>query len=184
MFFLGRFEDSSRQLEQGIAWDEATAAASERRAHVLLHAESPGVICRLHLSCIHWLLGFPDRALATVEAGLALAEALAHPLSLAFSLVYAAIIHLWRKESQMAQTRAEAAVSEARRYSLAQFLAMGTMCRGAALVHLGRPEEGLAELHAGLADFHRTNSKTFDPMWLGFTAEAQATRNSRAPSVS
>ena len=45
-----------------------------------------------------WFLGFPDRALATVEAGLALADRLAHPYSLAFALTWAAMLHAVRRE--------------------------------------------------------------------------------------
>jgi predicted ATPase len=62
----------------------------------------------------------------------------------------------------------------AREHSIPQWLPMGRMCRGAALARLGEVAEGIAELHAGLADWNRIGSRVFDPMWLGWTAEAHA----------
>jgi class 3 adenylate cyclase/predicted ATPase len=172
LFFFGRFNDAREQLDQGITFDEAAAAMGDRRTHILLYADVPGVVCRLHLSCTRWQHGFPDRALPMVDAALALSQSLSHSPSVAFSLNFAAIIHCWRREFDAARQQAEAAIAVARKYSFPQWLAMGTMCRGFALANLGQPQEGLMELHTGLAGWHGTGARLYDTMWLGFTAEA------------
>jgi class 3 adenylate cyclase/predicted ATPase len=172
-FFLGRFSEAREQLDQAISFDEA-AASGNRRAYISLYADSPGVIGRLHLSCIQWLLGFPERAVATLEAGLALSEALATPSFHALALTFSAIVRQWRQEFQAARRQAEAAITVAREHGLSARLAIGTICRGVALAHLGQHEEGIAEVHAGFACWHGTGARLYDPMWHCFTAEAHA----------
>ena len=46
------------------------------------------------------------------------------------------------------------------------------MCRGFALVGLGRREEGIALLRAGLADWTGIGARLMGPQWLGFIADA------------
>ena len=47
----------------------------------------------------NWLLGYPDTALARVNDGLALAERVNHPFSLALARVHASILHQLRRDS-------------------------------------------------------------------------------------
>ena len=68
LFFLGRFADAAAALDEGIAIDDAVAAW-EDPAHLLLYTERAGVVCRLYSAWALWFLGFPDRALETIEAG-------------------------------------------------------------------------------------------------------------------
>jgi predicted ATPase len=140
----------------------------------LLYAERPGLVCRLFLAWRQWLLGYPDRALAMIDAAVALGNGLSHAPSLAYALNFAAVLRYWRREFEAARRQAEAALAVAREHSIAQWLAFGTMGRGAALAHLGQHEEAMAELHAGFAAWHRTGARLCDSMWLGFTAEAHA----------
>jgi hypothetical protein len=69
LFFLGRFADATAALDDGSAIDDAVAAW-EDPAHLLISAERAGVVCRLYSAWALWFLGFPDRALHRVEAGL------------------------------------------------------------------------------------------------------------------
>ncbi|HYI81984.1 MAG TPA: AAA family ATPase, partial [Acetobacteraceae bacterium] len=174
LFFFGRFDDARVQLDQAIALDEAAAAPRERRARILFYTEQPGVVGRIYLAWNRWLTGHPDRALATIEPALTLSHSLSHLHSLAFSLISAAVVHIWRREFEAARRRAEAAIAVAREHGLAHFAAMAALCRGVALARLGQPEEGIADLHAGLAEHHETSARLVDSMWLGFIAEAHA----------
>ena len=58
-----------------------------------------------------WLLGYPDQAVASIQAALALAQQLAHPLSLTMALHWAAVLHHLRREVSLTQARAEAAMT-------------------------------------------------------------------------
>jgi predicted ATPase len=112
--------------------------------------------------------------LERVEAGLALSRRLAHANSLAFALNFAAVLHSLRREFDAARGRAEATVDLAGEHPLPQWLAEAVICRGFALVGLGRQAEGIAQLRAGLADWNGAGCRLFDTQWLGFLAEAHA----------
>ena len=171
LFYFGRFADAASELNQGIAIDDAVAAW-EDPAHLLLYTERAGVMCRLYLAWTLWFLGFPAKALKTMEAGLALSQRLSHAYSLAFAQNYAAFLHCFRREFAAAHRRAEATVDLAREHRLPQWLAQTSICQGFALVGLGQPEQGIAELRAGLAAWTATGSRVLGAQWLGLLAEA------------
>jgi tetratricopeptide (TPR) repeat protein len=173
LFFLGRFADAAQELDQGFAIDD-TVAAWEDPAHLLLYTERAGVVCRLYSGWTLWFLGFPDGALERIETGLALGQRLAHANSLAFALIFSALLHTFRREFDLAQGRAEAAIDIASKHRLPQWLAQATICRGFALVGLGQQVEGIAQLRRGLAAWNRTGCRLFDTQWLGFIADAHA----------
>jgi predicted ATPase len=171
LFLLGRFGDAASVLNEGIAIDDMVAAR-EDPAQLLLYAERAGVVCRLYSAWVLWYLGFPDRAVEMVEAGLALGQRLAQAHSLAIALSFAAILHNLRREFDAAHRRAGAAINLASEHQLPEWLAEATMCRGFALVGLGQQLEGLAQLRTGLSASNDIGAHLLDSMWLGFIAEA------------
>jgi len=171
LFSLGRFADATAPLDEGIAIDDAVAAWDDP-AHLRLCTERAGVPCRLFSARVLRFLGFPDRALATVEAGLALADRLAHPYSLAFALSWAAMLHAFRREFEAALRRSYAAIGLAREHRIPAWRAQATMSRGFALVGLGRCDEGIADLRTSLADWNGIGARFMETQWLGLTAEA------------
>jgi predicted ATPase len=91
---------------------------------------------------------------------------------LAFALNFAAALHSFRREFVEMRGRAEAAIEIASERRLPVWLASGIICRGFALVGLGRQAEGIAQLRTGLADWNGTGAGLLDTQWLGFLAEA------------
>jgi class 3 adenylate cyclase/predicted ATPase len=172
LFLLGRFSDALAELSEGIAVDDAVAGWEEHRTDLLLHTERAGAVCRLYSGWSLWFLGFPDRALDQIEAGLALSLRLAHPHSLAFALSWAAFLHDLRGEFERARRRADAAFDLAREHHLPHWRELAAMCRGFALAGLGREAEGISQLHAGLAAWNDMGSHVLDTQWLGSLAEA------------
>jgi predicted ATPase len=171
LFSLGRFADAAAALDEGIAIDDAVAAWDDP-VHLRLYTERAGVACRLFSARTLWFLGFPDRALATVEAGLALADRLAHAYSLAFALTWAAVLHGFRREFAAALRRADAAIDLAREHRMPLWRAQATMCRGFALVGQGLCAEGITDLQTGLADWNGIGARFMETQWLGLLAEA------------
>jgi class 3 adenylate cyclase/predicted ATPase/DNA-binding CsgD family transcriptional regulator len=169
LFYLGRFADAAAALSEGSAIDDAVAAW-EDPAHLLLYTERAGVVCRLYSAWTLWYLGHPDRALQTVEAGLALSQHLAHAHSHAFAQNFATLLHGLRREFAAARMRAEAMIELAHEHP--QWFAEANICRGFALAGLGQHEEGIAQLRAGLAAWNAVGGRLFDTQWLGFLAEA------------
>lgn len=75
-------------LKQGLALYDPERHASQA---LLYGGHDAGVCCRFHLSSTQWVLGYPDRAAATMRDALGLAERLAQPTTLALTLAFAAI---------------------------------------------------------------------------------------------
>jgi predicted ATPase len=177
LFFLGRFRDATTVLDEGIAIDDAVAGWEEHRSDLVLYTERASMAGRLYSGWALWFLGFPDRAVGTMDAGFALAQRLAHANSLAFALTRVALLHNLRREFVTAQRQAGAAIDIARQHHMAEWLAQATMCRGFALVGLGQQAEGIAQLRAGLADWNAVGNRLLNPQWLGYIAEAHLRAN-------
>jgi class 3 adenylate cyclase/predicted ATPase len=171
LFLLGRFGDAAAALDEGIAIDDAVAAW-EDQDHLLLYTERAGVVCRLYSAWTLWSLGYPDRGLKRLETALALGQRLAHANSLAFTQNFASLLHCFRREFDAARTQAEATIALARDHPLPQWLAEAIICRGFALVGLGQPLDGIAQIRTGLIGWNETGCHLFDAQWLGFLAEA------------
>jgi hypothetical protein len=121
------------------------------RSHRLLFGgHDPGVCARSFGAQAAWALGYPDKGLAFGCEALALAELIAHPLSLEDALLWDAILHLDRGEPETAQQRLEAAETLVAEQRLG-FIVEPMFLRGAALSVQGAFEEAAACLREGLA---------------------------------
>ena len=74
------------------------------------YGQDPGASTLAYLSWTEWYLGFPERALHRGDQALALAQAVGHPLTHAFVLLYLAMSHVLRREWSAARSRAETAI--------------------------------------------------------------------------
>jgi predicted ATPase len=119
-----------------------------------------------------WSLGFPAQALQHSQTACTLAEKVAHPLSLANALVWAAMVHQCRREAPAVHERAAAAMTLATAQGFASWVARGTALHGWALAMQGQSEAGLAAIRQGLAADLATGSTLFQPYFLGLLAEA------------
>ena len=82
-----------------------------------------------------------------------LAQQIAHPLSLALALIWAAVVHHLRREVPLIQAHAEAATTIATDQGFPQQLAQAMSLRGWVLVACGQGEEGIAQIHHSLAAY-------------------------------
>ena len=120
-------------------------------SHRLLYGgHDPGVCaCKVGAKG-HWLLGFPDKALALDSETLALAERIAHPFSLLDALLFSIMFRLDRGEPALALRQLEAAEALAAEQRLG-FNFEPRFLHGAILSAQGAFEEGSACLRDGLA---------------------------------
>jgi predicted ATPase/class 3 adenylate cyclase len=145
------------------------------RTHAGLYSgHDPGVCCRMLAAQSLWLLGYPDQAVASIQAALALAQQLAHPVSLTQALYRAAMLHHQRREAPLTQTRAEAAMTIATEQGFPQLLAQSTPLRGWALAARGHGDEGITQIQQGLAAYRATGAAAYQPYHLALLAEASA----------
>jgi predicted ATPase len=118
-----------------------------------------------------WFLGRPDQALARIQEAMDLAKKLSEPHGIAHSLFFAAILHQLRREAQMSQEYAEAAIAVATEHGFVMYQALATMTRGWALAEHGREEEAIEQIQQGLAAHLGTGAK-LRSQFLALLAEA------------
>jgi len=90
---------------------------------------------------------------------------------LCHTLLFAAFLHLFRQEGQLAQERAEAAIALAREKEFPWWLGGGIMLRGWALAEQGQIKEAMAQLRRGLAAGQAMGAGLERPLFLAALAE-------------
>jgi predicted ATPase len=144
----GELTAARAHQEQGLRLYEP----QRHRAHAALYGgHDAGVCCRMQAAASLWLLGYPDQAVASSQAALALAQQLAHPISFTNALYWAAKLHHFRREAPLTQTRAEAAMTIATDQGFPQAFAMAMPLQGWALAASGHVEEGIRQIQQRLA---------------------------------
>ena len=96
----------------------------------------PGACARWIGALAEWLLGYPEKALASITDALALSERIAHPFTLSVALTVSSVVYLNRREPERALRQLEAAELLAAEQRLSLIFEPG-MLRGAALAEQG-----------------------------------------------
>jgi len=169
-FLLGELPLARTHLEQGLALYDPR----QHRALAFLYGHDPGVCCRSVAAVALWVLGYPDQAMRQQHAAHTLAQELAHPPSLAFTRMLAAIAYQLRREAHAAHEQAEALIPLATEQGFALFLAIGGILRGGALTALGQRGEQSGQIRQELAAVRETGTRLWVPYFLGLLAEAYA----------
>jgi predicted ATPase len=129
-----------------------------------------------------WLLGYPEKALASIADALALAERLAHPYTLGHALVLSSQVYLHRREPERALRQLDAAEALAEDQRLSLMFEPG-MLRGAALLGQGAVDEAIARIREGVAKWTGLGRTVNLPYVLTFLAEGLARHGDRAAAL-
>jgi predicted ATPase/class 3 adenylate cyclase len=122
-----------------------------------------------------WQLGTPTQALRHSQAARTLAHEGSHPVSLAFALLWATVLHQFRREVSAVHEIAMEAITLATEQGFTQRLAHATVLHGWALARQGQGEVGRAAIRQGLTASLATGSMLLQPYGLGLLAETYAT---------
>jgi predicted ATPase len=167
--WLGEFVAARDHLEQAIALYDPR----RDRAHAYLHGYDTGVVCWMFKGLVLWYLGNLDRSLESSNRAVALARELSHPSSLALAQEFCAWLHQHRRDRALTRYWAEADVALCEEQGLSFFLARAKVLLGWALAEEGRIEDGLAQIHEGIAGYRATGAELEMPYWLSLLAHAQ-----------
>ncbi len=170
LFFRGEFASARFHAEQMMMFYDP----QQHHISLMFFGQDPGVVCLAFASWALWLLGYPDQALQRSREAVALAQELSHPMSLALAQGYAALLHVFRRDVQSAQTLAEACIDLSSDQGFSYWLASGIFCRGWALVEQGQAETGLIQMHQGITDYQATGTRVGHPRRLARLAETYA----------
>jgi len=156
---LGHMEVGGTAFHLG----EATAAAerhfrkaeelynpAQHRSHLAVFGVDMGLFSRSWASHLLWYRGYPDQARAKADDTLRLAREVAHPLTRAVALAYAAMLHQFCRDVRQVQALAEAAIGLCSEHGFPYYLAWAGILRGWSRVATGALDEGISEIRRGI----------------------------------
>jgi predicted ATPase len=167
LFHLGEYTVAREHLEQGLTLVDLT----QQRTLAFRHGVAPGVRAMALAANTLWCLGYPAQAVRRSQEALVLAEALAHPYSLALAQHFAAFLHHRRRDAPAAQGQAEVLLSMATTQGFPLYVGYGTCYQGWALAVQGQGEAGLEQMRQGLTTILATGLELSRPLWLVLLAE-------------
>ena len=165
-FFRGELALAQEHCEKG----RTLYDFEQHRTHAHIYGHDPGVCARTVGAWSDWLLGYPDTALARVNNGLALAEQVNHPFSLALARVHASILHQFRRDSASVLQCAESAETLAAEKRIALTLDPRVL-RGWALLAPDGIEAAIASFRAALSDPARQGTIQYAPYSFALFSE-------------
>ena len=146
LFYGGELLSARAHLEQAIALYQPQPAGNWQ---FMLGAD-PGARALAWAAWALWLLGYPDVARTRMHAAHPLAPDISNAFTRAWVLHFAATLHCWCGELQLAQERADVEINLSHEQGFVRWLAGGMIRRGWILAMRGETNEGIAELEQGL----------------------------------
>ncbi len=156
---------------------------TKHASHRLFYGgHDPGVCAGAIGALAEWLLGYPEKALASIADALALAERIAHPFTLGRVFMNSSVVYLNRHEPEQALRQLEAAEVLAAEQRLFLVYEPGTL-RGVALLGQGAVDEAIARIREGITKWTRLGLTSNLPYGLAFLAEGLARHGDRAAAL-
>jgi predicted ATPase len=166
---IGNFNSAHEHVSAGLALYDKDA----HRDHAVLYGgHDPAVCGYLNDALLLQARGQPERSMARLDEGLALARELAHAPTLIHALWYAAETYFLRRDPVRVATLVAEWLPTVSEFGSSLGVANATMMNGWAKVMVGNSEVGLAELRDGLDRWRSTGSKTWGSIRLGRAAAA------------
>src|SRR5262249_18189881 len=155
LYSSGELVSARAHYEQALAlYDPRQQRSSIARVGVDLGATS-----LRSLANILWLLGYPDQARTRSRAALTLAREIDHPFSTAPIWFWTTVLHQFLHEVQAVQQQAEAVIVLSNEQGFEVWMAWGTILRGWALAEQGQAEDGIQQIHQGMAAARATGAE-------------------------
>jgi predicted ATPase len=168
LLFRGALRQAYAHASQGMARYDL----QRHRPLAFLYGEDPGVGCHEYGALALWLLGYPDQALTTMHAALALAQELAHPFSLGRVLHGLAYLYALRQEVDAVREQAAAIMALATAQGFPLWSAAGTFWHGWVLAMQDDSEAGIRQMRQGMAAWDATGTQWPSPVYLAWLAAA------------
>ena len=165
----GNLNSAREHIDAGLRLYDKDA---HRDHAVLYHGHDPAVCGYVSEALLLQALGQPDRSMARLDKGLALARELAHAPSLVHALWYAAETYFLRRDPVSVATMTAEWLPTVSEFGSPVGVANAMMMSGWAKFVLGNSEAGLAELTDGLARWRSTDSKVWGTIRFARVAAA------------
>jgi TolB-like protein/predicted ATPase/class 3 adenylate cyclase len=168
LMFVGRLALSRSHLKQALALCDPVS----HRSIIHQAGAHPRVGSQAYLGGVLLCLGFPNQALAQSQRGIAEAQSMAHPPSLAVSLsVGTLLLSLIGDDAALAE-RANQLAAVAAEQGFPHWGAAGTIFRGWTKVKNGDVTEGISLLRSGSIAYRATGAELWMPCFVALLAGA------------
>jgi predicted ATPase len=178
-YYAGDQAKAREHADAGRLLYDPTKHASHRFVY---GGHDPGVCAGNIGAQVEWLLGYPEKALASIADALALAERIAHPFTLSLVFINSSVVYLNRHEPERALRQLEAAEALDAEQRLYLIYEPG-MLRGVALRGQGAVDEAIARIREGITKWTRLGRTVYLPYCLAFLAEGLARHGDRAAAL-
>jgi predicted ATPase len=131
-----------------------------------------GVSCMAHTALTQLLLGYPDRAAASMRKCLGYAHTIDHPLSLVMALNFAAFLHHVRRDRSALEEIENERHALATAHGFELFLWFGDIFGGWLTAEAGRGEDGVVQIRRGLEIYRFVGGALGAPTFFAILAEA------------
>jgi predicted ATPase len=165
-FHLGRFEKAIEHANRGLSLHRP----DEPNEFYARHGVDPAILCHGWAACASLFVGRSVAAFEHMDRAVALAGD--QPYAMAGAAVEQAFLHQYRVEPAEVRRWAEVAVARATEHGYPFRLVQARIMQGWAWAGCGRPDDGVAELRAGLEAYESTGAFVEWPHYLGMLAEA------------
>ena len=163
--------DVTTALERGEAALPLFSLEQEQQVlRVWGQSTSSAVYC--YLSEALWMLGYPDRAVDSIQRGRALASELQHLPSLNFAMSYEVEFYHLLRDADRIIASADESLRLAREEKLAFWEPVVMLFKGSALGSQGRLDEGVALMREGLARYYATGNGVSQSRMLAVLADS------------
>lgn len=144
--FMGKLSTASRYIGLAIKQYEESKHASFATSQSV----DPYVASHCFDSFNSWLLGLPDRAVASTNSAYLHATRLKHPHSIAMSMFFLAMVYFCRKEPDKVYKYAQELISLSEKHMIGSWPSLGRSLLGWAMVKTGDSTRGMKNIYKGL----------------------------------
>ncbi|MCI0454274.1 MAG: AAA family ATPase [Candidatus Dadabacteria bacterium] len=168
LFWLGDLSMALDHVKQGFT----LYSPQEHRSHAFVYVQDPGMACCGYAAWTMWLMGYPDQAIKKSLEAMTLAKEQSHPYSLAIAHVFSSCIHQFRRESNLTKEQADKLIESSIEQGFPQWLALGNIMRGWALIDQGRERDVIEDMMDGIASRRARGSEVGLTYFLALLADA------------
>jgi predicted ATPase len=166
----GEFATARRELEDAVALYDP----GEQKSKTLALQIDPGVNALCHLSWVLWILGFPDRAVATSDRAIRTARELAQPFALAMALFFACATRACCGHHAPGSLLLDELLALAGEHGLAYLGSCARVLKGQELIARDQCVAGLEEVDRAFSEFRAQEAGLGLPWAMSISASGYA----------
>ncbi len=158
-FWIGDFNKSADALADAIsAFDPEV-----HYKHIYLFSEHPCVSCHTYASLTSWMLGQASEATRILDIGLAYANKLNHPFSIAYANAIGSLVYQFNGNTDQATRHADTSFEISQKYGYAFWMLIAGVIRAWAQLEINRSSENLEKYKSAIEVLSGSGAR----IWLG-----------------